>query len=313
MGRRAIAIEAEALWTLAHELGSGFADAVTLLMTTPGRVVLCGLGKSGQIGRKIAATFASTGTPGIFLHAGDAVHGELGTLVTGDTLVILSNSGDTREFGVIIRRAEALAVPIVAITSSPDAPVASGATISLLLPPSPEACPYGRSPTTSTAMMLALGDALAVTMMQLRGAKAADLLALHPGGRLGLDLVAVESFMHHGDALPLASPETPMGEVLDLISARNFGIAGVVDAHQRLLGVITDGDIRRCGVDLGSRSAGQVMTRRPRTLVGGAMARDALTIMSEARITSVFVVNDTLAGRIRGLVHIHDLLRLGIG
>jgi arabinose-5-phosphate isomerase len=313
MGRRAIAIEAEALWALAHELGADFADAVALLMTTSGRIILCGLGKSGQIARKIAATFASTGTPGIFLHAGDAVHGELGTLVAGDTLVILSNSGDTREFGVIMRRAETLAVPIVAITSSPDAPVALNATVNLLLPPNPEACPYGRSPTTSTAMMLALGDALAVTMMQLRGAKAADLLALHPGGRLGLDLVAVENFMHRGDELPLAPPETPMGDILDLISARNLGIAGVVDAHQRLLGVITDGDIRRCGVDLGSRSAEQVMTRRPRTLVGGAMARDALTIMSEARITAVFVVSDALGGRVRGLVHIHDLLRLGIG
>lgn len=313
MGRRAIATEAEALWTLAHDLGADFADAVTLLMTTPGRVILCGLGKSGQIARKIAATLASTGTPGIFLHAGDAVHGELGTMVAGDTLVILSNSGDTREFGVIMRRAETLAVPIIAVTSSPDAPVASGATVNLLLPPRPEACPYGRSPTTSTAMMLALGDALAVTMMQLRGTRAIDLLALHPGGRLGLDLVAVESFMHRGDELPLASPEAPMGDVLDLISARNFGIAGIVDAHQRLLGVITDGDIRRCGIDLGSRCAEQVMTRRPRTLAEGAMARDALTIMSEARITAIFVVNDALGGRVRGMVHIHDLLRLGIG
>lgn len=313
IGRRAIAAEAEALWTLAHELGPSFADAVTLLMTTSGRVVLCGLGKSGQIARKVAATLASTGTPGIFLHAGDAVHGELGTMVAGDTLVILSNSGDTREFGVIMRRAETLAVPIIAITSSPDAPVASGATVNLLLPPRPEACPYGRSPTTSTAMMLALGDALAVTMMQLRGIRAGDLLALHPGGRLGLDLVAVENFMHRGDELPLARPESRMGEVLDLISIKNFGIAGIVDAHQRLLGVITDGDIRRCGIDLGSRSAEQVMTKRPRTLAVGAMARDALTIMSEARITGVFVVNDMLGGRVRGLVHIHDLLRLGIG
>lgn len=313
MGRRAIATEAEALWSLAHALDPSFAEAVALLMATSGRAVLCGLGKSGQIARKVAATLASTGSPAIFLHAGEAVHGELGTLGAGDTLVVFSNQGDTREFGVIMRRAEALAVPIIAITSNPESPVAAAAGITLLLPPRSEICPFGKSPTTSTAMMLALGDALAVTMMQLRGIRASDLLALHPGGRLGLDLVSVDSFMHEGDALPLTSPETPMGEVLDLISARNFGIAGVVDRHQRLVGVITDGDIRRCGADLGSRTAEQVMTARPRTLDCDAMARDALTIMSEARITAVFVLSDMLGGRVRGLVHIHDLLRLGIG
>ncbi|MEP9360961.1 KpsF/GutQ family sugar-phosphate isomerase [Sphingomonas sp. KR3-1] len=313
MGRRAIATEAEALWSLAHGLDSSFAEAVALLMATSGRAVLCGLGKSGQIARKIAATLASTGSPAIFLHAGDAVHGDLGILATGDVLIILSNLGDTREFGVIMRRAEMLGVPILAITSNLDSPVAASARIVLPLPPRPEACPFGKSPTTSTAMMLALGDALAVAIMQLRGTTASDLLALHPGGRLGLDLVSVESFMHHGEILPLAAPDTPMGEVLDLISARNFGIAGIVDSHRRLLGVITDGDIRRCGIDLASRSAEQVMTQRPRALGGEATARDALTIMSEARITAVFVVNDVLGGRVRGLVHIHDLLRLGIG
>ncbi|WP_256731261.1 KpsF/GutQ family sugar-phosphate isomerase [Sphingomonas sp. dw_22] len=313
MGRRTIATEAEALWALAHDLGQDFADAITVLRRTTGKVIACGLGKSGQIAQKFASTLASTGTPSCFLHAGDAVHGELGVLLPGDTLVILSNSGDTREFGVIMRRALSLAVPIIAITSSPDSPVAVSATVNLLLPPREEACPFGSSPTTSTTMMLALGDALAITLMQMRGIKAADLLELHPGGRLGLDLVRVESFMHGGDELPLVSGEMSMEDVLEVISEKGFGIAGVVDAQQRLSGVITDGDIRRSGISLGSMRANQVMTKRPRILEIGAMARDALTIMSEARITSVFVIQDGLGGRVRGLVHIHDLLRLGIG
>lgn len=313
MGRRAIATEAEALWALARDLGQDFADAVAILRRTAGRVVTCGLGKSGQIARKIASTLASTGTPAVFLHASDAVHGELGTLMAGDTLVIFSNSGDTREFGVIMRRAHSLTVPIIAITSSPDAPVAAGATVNLLLPPKSEACPFGSSPTTSTTMMLSLGDAVAMTLMQLRGIQAADLLELHPGGRLGLDLVRVESFMHSGEALPLVPGGMPMENVLAEISEKRFGIAGVIDDRQRLVGVITDGDIRRSGIALGALCADQVMSRRPRTLETGAMARDALTIMSEARITAVFVLHDALDGRVRGLVHIHDLLRLGIG
>lgn len=313
MGRRAIASEAEALWALAHDVGEGFVDAITILWRTSGLVVTCGLGKSGQIGQKIASTLASTGTPAAFMHAGDAVHGELGSLMRGDTLIILSNSGDTREFGVIMRRAHSLGVPIIAITSSPGAPVANGATVNLLLPVKAEACPFGSSPTTSTTMMLALGDALAIALMQMRGIQAADLLELHPGGRLGLDLVRVESFMHGGEALPLVRGETPMEEVLKVISEKGFGIAGVIDGHRRLDGVITDGDIRRSGISLGTLCAKHVMTARPRILEIGAMARDALTIMSEARITAVFVLQGGLGGHVRGVVHIHDLLRLGIG
>lgn len=313
MGRRAIATEAEALWALAHDLGRDFADAIAILHRTTGRVVTCGLGKSGQIALKIASTLTSTGTPAIFLHAGNAVHGDLGIMMAGDTLIVLSNAGDTREFGVIMRRARTLALPIIAITSNPDAPVAASADVSLLLPPKAEACPFGSSPTTSTTMMLALGDALAMTLMQVRGIQAADLLELHPSGRLGLDLVRVESFMHDGEELPLVPGGMPMEGVLEVISAKGFGIAGVVDRHHRLAGAITDGDIRRSGISLGSLRADQVMTKRPRTLEIGAMARDALTIMSEARITAVFVIQDGLGGRVRGLVHIHDLLRLGIG
>jgi arabinose-5-phosphate isomerase len=313
IGRRVIATEAEALWALAHDLGPSFANAAGLLLATAGRVVLCGLGKSGQIARKVAATLASSGTPAIFLHAGEAVHGELGAMAAGDTLLLFSNMGDTREFGVIMRRADLLGVPIVAITSNPEGPVALGAAITLLLPRKPEACPFGKCPTTSTAMMLALGDALAVTLMRLRGTRSADLLALHPGGRLGLDLVPVDTFMRQGDELPLVAPDLPMVEVLEMMSAKNIGIAGIVNAHRLLLGVITDGDVRRWGAGIDTAVAEQVMTTRPRTLDGDATARDALTMMTEARITALFVVNDPLARRVRGVVHIHDLLRLGVG
>lgn len=312
-GRRVVATEAEALWLLVETIGDEFAQAVRILHTTRGRVIVCGLGKSGNIAHKTAATLTATGTPSTFLHAGDAVHGDLGTLMPGDTLLLLSNSGDTREFGVIIRRAKALALPILAITSSTTSPVAQSADVAMILPPAPEACPFGSSPTTSTTMMITLGDALALTLMGLRDTKASDLLALHPGGRLGLDLVRIDSFMHTGDALPLVDSETAMTDVLELISQKGFGVAGVVDPRGRLAGVITDGDIRRTALGLPQSHAGAVMTRNPRTLIADAMARDALAIMSESRITSLFVIDNALDGNAVGLVHIHDLLRLGIG
>lgn len=312
MGRRAIATEAEALWALAHALDTAFSDAIALIQATLGRIIVCALGKSGHIAGKVAATLTATGTPACFLHAADAIHGDLGLMMRGDTLLILSNSGDTREFGVIIRRATLLSVPIIAMTSQAQSAVASSAQVLLLLPARAEACPFGSSPTTSTTMMLAMGDALAMAILRIRGLRASDLLDLHPGGRLGLDLVAVESFMHSGDALPLVAADSPMSSVLAVIAAKALGIATVVDVHQRLLGVITDGDIRRSALRLGTSTAADVMASNPRTLSLGAMARDALVIMSGARITAVVVVDDERGGHVRGLVHIHDLLRLGI-
>lgn len=312
LGRRVIAAEAEALWCLAH-LDQSFAQAVALIRETKGRLIVCGLGKSGQIASKIAATFMATGTPASFLHAGDALHGDLGAIWTGDTLLMLSNSGDTREFGVIIRRADALEVPMIAITSSKESVVSASARLTLLLPAKPEACPFGRSPTTSTTMMLALGDALAIAILQLNGFSAGDLQKLHPGGRLGLDLLSVDSFMHRGDVLPLIAEDMPMGDAIERISDKGFGVAGVVDDHRRLLGVVTDGDVRRHVFALPRTTAGEIMTRKPRTLVSGAMASDALASMSQARITSIFVLEDAIGGRVAGLVHIHDLLRVGIG
>lgn len=312
LGRRAIATEAEALWALAH-LDESFAEAVNLIGQTTGRLIVCALGKSGHIASKLASTFNATGTPAYFLHAAEAIHGDLGVLARGDTLLILSNSGDTREFGVVIRQADALGIPIIAITSSSTSGIAASAEVLLLLPAKPEACPFGSSPTTSTTMMLAMGDALSMTLLQIRGLTAADLLALHPGGRLGLDLLPVDKFMHRNDELPLVVGETMMADAVAIISEKGFGVAGVVDQHQRLLGVITDGDIRRHIYDLPRAKAAEVMTAKPRALTLGAMARDALATMTQARITSVFVLQDELNGRVSGLVHIHDLLRLGIG
>ncbi|MBO9579658.1 MAG: KpsF/GutQ family sugar-phosphate isomerase [Sphingobium sp.] len=312
MGRRAIATEAEALWSLAH-VDQSFAEAVSLIRGTRGRLIVCGLGKSGHIARKLTATFVATGTPALFLHAGEAIHGDLGVLMRGDTLLILSNSGDTREFGVVIRQAEGLAIPIIAITSNVRSAIALSADILLALPAKPEACPFGSTPTTSTTMMLALGDALAVTLLQLRGLSPADLLVWHPGGRLGLDLLPVDRFMHHGENLPFIAAEASMFEAIHTISDKGFGIAAVVNDQRHLLGVISDGDIRRNIHALPGATAGEIMTSQPRTLVRGAMARDALATMSGARITSVFVLEDEAAGEVAGLVHIHDLLRLGIG
>ncbi|MDF0490364.1 KpsF/GutQ family sugar-phosphate isomerase [Sphingomonas sp. H39-1-10] len=314
-GRRAVSTEAEALWRLVASLDDSFALAVRAILATRGRVVVCGLGKSGHIAGKIAATLAATGTPALFLHASDAVHGDLGMLTATDTLLILSNSGDTREFGVIIRRAQHFGLPILAITSSEASAVGRAADIRLILPPAPEACPFGSSPSTSTTLMLALGDALALTAMRQRGTTAADLLALHPGGRLGLDLVRVDSFMHKRAKLPFVTPETPMDAVVTEISAKGFGIAAVVDRQERLAGVITDGDIRRAILahrTPNRTTAADIMTRRPRTLESDAMARDALAIMTEQRITAVLVLDGVLSGKVIGLVHIHDLLRLGI-
>ncbi|WP_010160503.1 KpsF/GutQ family sugar-phosphate isomerase [Sphingomonas sp. PAMC 26617] len=312
MGRRTIATEAEALWALAQGLDQTFGRAVQLIQATAGRLIVCGLGGAGQIADKIASTLMASGTPACFLHAGDAVHGDIGTILRGDALLMLSNSGDARELGIIVRRAAMLAVPIIAITATGQSAIADAADVVLMLPARAEACPFGRSPTTSTTMMLALGDALAVALLRLRGLDARDLVDLHPGSRLGLDLVAVEGFMHSGDALPLVAPDCPLPAVLAMVSEKGLGQAIVIDSQQRLLGIITDGDIRRNALRLTDATAADVMVPRPRTLSLGAMARDALVLMAGARITSVVVIDSEASGRVRGLVHIHDLLWLGI-
>lgn len=313
MGRGVIAAAAEALWALSKELDHTFSEAVDLIRRTRGHVCVCGLGKSGQIARKIASTLSATGTPAYFLHASEAVHGDLGMLHTDDTILILSNSGDTREIGAIVDYAELHDIPMVAITSSLSSRLADAAQICLLLPDRPESCPHGSSPTTSTTMMLALGDALAISVMKTKHVTAGALRSLHPGGRLGLDLVTVDSFMHRGDDLPLVAGGDPMSAVIEVMGRKGFGIAAVVDHTGNLEGVITDGDIRRHAATLGQATAQTVMTRNPHVLGSEMLARDALKLLSHAAITSLLVVEDEEQQRVAGLVHIHDLLRLGIG
>lgn len=313
IGRNVIAREAEALWALGNELDQSFSNAITLLQQTKGRVCVCALGKSGHIAAKIASTFSATGTPAMFLHASEAVHGDLGMLDATDTLLILSNSGGTRELGTIVRRADHLNVPIIAITASRRSRLADAAETCLFLPERVEACPFGSSPTTSTTMMLALGDALAVALMREKGISAETLQQLHPGGQLGLDLVAIESFMHRGAELPCVASGTPMQHVIATISEKGFGVAAVIGDHGYLEGVITDGDLRRHADRLKGATADEIMTREPQVLYEGMLAREALDRLMRGRITSLLVVDADEGRRLVGLVHIHDLLRLGIG
>ncbi|HEU4962029.1 MAG TPA: KpsF/GutQ family sugar-phosphate isomerase [Sphingomonas sp.] len=311
-GREAIRGEARALEALADMLDERFADAVLTLATARGRVVVSGLGKSGHVARKIAATLMATGLPSLFVHAGDAAHGDLGALAPGDVVLVLSLSGETRECAAVAAHGRRLGCRVIAVTARADSALAHGADGVMLLPEVAEICPFGASPTTSTTMMLALGDALAVAAMRFRSVSREQLHALHPGGRLGRDLVPVAAFMHRGDALPLVAADTAMSEVLAVISAKGFGIAAVTDADGRLLGVVTDGDIRRAAAVLGTASAGEVMTRDARTVRADAVARDALALMSQCRITALMVVEGGAAARVAGLVHVHDMLALGV-
>jgi len=310
-GRDAIRGEARALDALAAALDRSFVDAVLALTATRGRIVVSGLGKSGLVARKIAATFMATGRPALFVHAGDAAHGDLGALAAGDTLLALSCSGSTAECVGIATHARRLGCPVIAVTASAGSALALAADCLLLLPDAGEVCPFGTSPTSSTTMMAALGDALAVAAMRRFGVSREQIRALHPGGRLGRDLVPVAAFMHRGAALPLVTRRTPMAEVLAVISDKGFGIAAVADARGRLLGVITDGDVRRHAAVLGGASAGAVMTRDPRTVRADAVARDALALMAQCRITALMVVEGEAPARIAGLIHVHDLLALG--
>jgi arabinose-5-phosphate isomerase len=309
-GREAILGEACALKALADQLDDRFVDAVLALAAARGRIVVSGLGKSGHIARKIAATFTATGLPALFLHAGDAAHGDLGAFAAGDVLVMLSNSGETRECAAVAAHARQLGCLVVAITARTDSALAHSADQLVLLPAAQEVCPFGVSATTSTTMMLAMGDALAVAAMRCRGVSREQLHVLHPGGRLGRDLVPVAAFMHRGAHLPLVAPDTPMPAVLAEISTKGFGIAAVVDHRNALLGVITDGDVRRHVAMLGTARAADVMTRDTRTIRADAVARDALALLAQCRITALMVVSGDVPARVEGLVHVHDMLAL---
>jgi arabinose-5-phosphate isomerase len=312
VARQVLATEAAGLGALADSLDASFARAVDRLDSATGRIVVTGMGKSGHVGRKIAATLASTGAPSLFVHPAEASHGDLGMIVPGDAVLALSNSGETAELADLVAHCHRFGLPLVAITAHADSTLASAADVALLLPEAAEACPMGLAPTTSTTMQMALGDALAVALLKRRGFTAEDFQQFHPGGRLGQRLRRVKDVMHTGDAMPLVTPDTRMDRALLRMTEKRFGCLGVTGPDGTLVGILTDGDLRRAmGADLLSREVGQIMTRAPRTIGPDALAAEALRVMNahERPVTTLFVVNPT--GTPLGILHIHDLLRAG--
>jgi arabinose-5-phosphate isomerase len=313
VARAVLGTEAAGLRALAAGLDDSFTRAVELLDGATGRVVVSGMGKSGHVARKIAATLASTGTPALFVHPAEASHGDLGMIVAGDVVLALSNSGETAELADLVAHTRRFGLKLIGITARDGSALATAADVALLLPAAAEACPMGLAPTTSTTMQMALGDALAVALLTRRGFTAGDFRQFHPGGKLGARLRRVRELMHVGEAVPLAPPDTPMDRALLLITEKRFGCLGITDPGGRLVGIITDGDLRRAmGPDLLVRRAAEVMTTSPRTIGPEALAAEALHAMNarERLITSLFVV-DT-GGRPVGILHVHDLLRAGI-
>jgi len=313
IGRDVLATEAAALTALGASLGEKFSAAINSLFGITGRVVVTGMGKSGHVARKIAATLASTGTPALFVHPAEASHGDLGMVVAGDAVIALSNSGETVELAAIIGHAARNGIPLIAITSVAESTLAAAATIALILPPAPEAGPIGLAPTTSTTMQMALGDALAIALLARRGFSAGDFREIHPGGKLGSRLKRVRDLMHTGAELPLVTPGTTMDKALITMTAKRFGALAIVDLAQKLLGIVTDGDLRRAmGPDLLTRTVESLMNPSPRTIGPEALAEEALREMNSPSrpFTALFVVDE--AGMVRGILHIHDLLRAGI-
>ncbi|MDE3017148.1 MAG: KpsF/GutQ family sugar-phosphate isomerase [Pseudomonadota bacterium] len=308
-GRAVLAQEIKGLQALAESLGGDFARAVDCAAAIKGRVIVSGMGKSGHVARKIAATLASTGTPAHFVHPGEASHGDLGMITKDDAVLALSNSGETAELADLINYCKRFSIPLIGVARKRGSMLVEAAGIALVLPDVPEAPPTD-APTTSTTMMMGLGDALAVALVERRGFTKDDFSVFHPGGKLGKAFIRVSDLMHGAGDLPLAGEGAPMREVLVMMTAKTFGCAGVCDAKGRLLGIITDGDLRRhMQPGLLDEKAGAVMTRRPLSIRPGALAAEALGIMNDRKITSLFAVE---AGKPVGIIHIHDCLRAGV-
>ena len=310
IARRVITREADALTMLAASIGPSFSAAANLILAAKGRVIVSGMGKSGHIARKIAATFASTGTPAQFVHPAEASHGDLGMVMRGDVLLVLSNSGETPELDHIIAHSRRFDIPLIGIAGREGSTLLRQSDVAILLPDAPEACDQGIVPTTSTTMTLALGDALAVALMEHRDFTPEHFRVFHPGGKLGARLAKVESLMHTD--MPLVGHEIPMSEALLIISAKGFGVVGVTDPNGYLLGVVTDGDLRRHMDGLLSLTAGQVMTANPRTIGPGSLAEKAVAVMNDKKITCLFVVDPEGSRAPVGIIHIHDCLRAGV-
>ena len=310
--RRVLRIEAAAIEDLMKRLDASFERAVDLLIACKGRVAVTGMGKSGLIGRKIAATFSSTGTPSFFLHAADALHGDLGMLAAGDVALALSYGGETEEIVALLPTLQRLGISIVAMTGQPKSSLASASAVVLDVSVKEEACSLNLAPTASTTAMLALGDALAVSLLDRRGFDTADFAALHPSGRLGKKLMRVEALMHSGDAMPRVAPGAKMPDIIYEMSKKGLGMTTVVDASGRLAGIVTDGDLRRLmqsrGGETISLTAEQAMSRTPVTIGPRELASTALSRMEQRKITSVVVVDEEQ--KVRGVLHLHDLWTL---
>ncbi len=312
VGRRVLNAEAEALSLQAATLGEAFVRAVDILHAAQGRIICTGIGKSGHVGRKIAATFASTGAPAFFVHANEASHGDLGMIAEGDVVLALSKSGENQELADVLAHTKRFHIPLIALTAAPDSALGRAADVVLQLAEAAEATNEVRAPTTSTTLQIALGDALAVALLERRGFTAKDFKVFHPGGKLGAMLRTVRDLMHGPGEVPLVSEAAPMGEALLVMTEKRWGIVGVTGPDGALKGVITDGDLRRHIDGLMSRTAGEVMTPGPKKIVPPSMmASEALALMSDPlpAVTVLFVIED---GKPAGILHVHDLLRAGV-
>ena len=317
--RRSVAVERAGLVALEAALedlspgglGTRFGAAFALLETLAGRIIVTGMGKSGHIARKLAATFASTGTPAYFVHPAEASHGDLGMVQNGDAILALSWSGETAELADIITYSRRYGIILIAITSGHDSALAREADVCLVMPRAEEACPNGLAPTTSTTMQLVIGDALAVALLEARGFSAQDFKQFHPGGKLGARLTFVRDVMHTGARLPLVATSARMDEAVLEMNGKGFGCAAIIDAVGCLVGIVTDGDLRRhMRADLMTVPVASIMTRAPQVVTPGALAAEALHILEERKITALLVVDGQ--GKPCGIVHVHDLLRVGV-
>jgi arabinose-5-phosphate isomerase len=309
--RRVIRAEVDGLEQLYRKLDASFGLALDLCAAARGRLIVTGIGKSGHVARKIAATLASTGTPAQFVHPAEASHGDLGMIGVDDAILALSNSGESDELAAIIAYSRRFKIPLIAITGGVGSALAEAADAVLMLPPAAEACPMGLAPTTSTTMMMAIGDALAIALLERKGFSSTDFQLFHPGGKLGRRLLRVGDIMHAGESVPLVAPDAPMSEAILVMTAKSFGCVGVRSDDGRLVGVVTDGDLRR-HMDAGllGRSVGEIMHGDPKTITAAHLAAEALGLMNRFAITSLFVVDELL--RPTGFLHMHDCLRAGV-
>ena len=308
--RRVIREEAAGLKALADGLGDGFAEAVSMILSAKGRIIVSGIGKSGHIARKIAATLASTGTPAQFVHPAEASHGDLGMVTSNDIVLALSNSGEAPELANLVAYTRRFKIPLIALSSRPGSTLATQSDVRVNIPQLGEACGHGVVPTTSTTMSLAVGDALAIALMEARNFTPENFREFHPGGKLGARLAKVSDLMHDGSAIPLTAPDTPMSDTLLIISEKGLGVVGITDDNGYLAGIITDGDLRRHMDGLLNKTAGDVMTKSPTIIGPAALAEEAVAVMNDRQITCLFVVDETTVPV--GVLKIQDCMRAGV-